>query len=161
MNNSFRNFSPSSSFSYCITQMAVIESRSSKSVWRFAWITYKGYRNVSLVVKWDRHSQMELLPGILSFRWLFAVMTRKRNREKEKFAGILKTANGSNCSGSKPENDEINYKLNDQFLWFNSLSMPFLSLSLVFVSEQLWNQVEILESGTFTFNRIFEIFAHI
>jgi hypothetical protein len=38
--------------------------------------------------------------------------------------------------------------------------MPFLSLSLVFVSEQLWNQVEILESGTFTFNRIFEIFAH-
>jgi hypothetical protein len=39
--------------------------------------------------------------------------------------------------------------------------MPFLSLSLVFVSEQLWNQVEILESGTFTFNRIFEIFAHI
>ena len=35
--------------------------------------------------------------------------------KKEKFAGILKTANGSNCSG-KPENDEINYKLNDQFL---------------------------------------------
>jgi hypothetical protein len=33
---------------------------------------------------------MELLPGILSFRWLFAVMTRKRNRKKREIRGNFK-----------------------------------------------------------------------